>query len=91
MRLRVWIKRAGRGALWRLAAQTGISYPTLHRLVHDLQRARYATAKAISEATSGEVSIAELCELPDGRRAAAAVSGGKRKRKRASERPAAAA
>lgn len=69
MRLREWVIDCGKGELARLARVTGLSYPTVHGLATDRHRARYSTAKLISEATRGRVTIAELCELPPKRRA----------------------
>jgi DNA-binding transcriptional regulator YdaS (Cro superfamily) len=46
--------------MWRLARTTGLSYPTVHRIARDKQRPREATARLISRATRGEVSIADL-------------------------------
>lgn len=54
----------GRGELTRLMHATRIAYATLHRLANDEHVARFATAKKISAATGGAVSIGELCELP---------------------------
>lgn len=84
MRLRAWVKDAGKGAIARLARQTGISYQTIHALAAAgcTQRARYDNAKRISEATDGAVSIAELCELPRVRAAEADARAAKRKRRR---------
>lgn len=64
MRLREWVRSRGRGELTRLMLLTGIAYATLHKLANDQNAARYKTAKKISKATGGSVSIAELCELP---------------------------
>lgn len=64
MRLREWVERRGRGELTRLQLQTRVAYATLHKLASDANVATYATAKKISAATGGAVSIAELCELP---------------------------
>lgn len=74
MRLSEWVTTRGKGELARLTRVTGLSYPTVHGLANGRHRARYATAKLISAATGGAVSIVELCELPPKRRA--------RKRKR---------
>lgn len=64
MRLAAWVKRKGKGAISQLAAASGVTYPTVHALAHDKQAAEYETAKKISAATDGAVSIPELCELP---------------------------
>lgn len=64
MRLREWVTAGGKGAISRLVAVTGLTYPTIHALARDKRRARYETAAIICAATGGVVSIAELCELP---------------------------
>jgi hypothetical protein len=64
MRLRTWVKRAGKGEIARIAHVTGASYRTVHELARDKRKASYATAKLVSAATGGAVSITELCELP---------------------------
>lgn len=85
MRLRTWVKRAGKGAISQLAKATGLSYPTVHELAHDKRTAKPRTAKLISIATGGAVSLDELFELPRVTKRKPI----KRKRKRSSE-PAAA-
>lgn len=64
MRLPDWIEQQGRGALSRLSEESGVCYPTVHSIFSGKQTPTYATAKRISDATFGEVSIAELCEPP---------------------------
>lgn len=64
MRLREWVEKRGHGELTRLQHETEVAYATLHKLAHDKHEAAYKTAKKISAATGGAVSIAELCELP---------------------------
>lgn len=64
MRLKQWVAQQGRGELTRLQHETKIAYSTLSLLASDHHVARYPTAVAISKATGGAVSIAELCELP---------------------------
>jgi|SRR5262247_119976 len=68
MRLDKWIeadlKANGRGALMRLKKKTGVAYQTIHEIYAGKRAASYATAKAIEDATDGEVTIAELCAPP---------------------------
>jgi len=64
MRLKQWVELKGRGELTRLHMVTGIAYTTICKLAADANPARYESAKLISAATGGYVSIAELCELP---------------------------
>lgn len=64
MRLRTWVKRQGRGAITRLAEATGLTYQTVWNHVHEkcANGAERPTAKLISAATGGAVSIDELEE-----------------------------
>ncbi len=62
MTLVEWVARQGRGAIAKLSKDTGLSYPTVLELSKGRGRAKYETAKKISEATAGEVSIESLCE-----------------------------
>jgi len=64
MRLADWIEREGRGAISRLVRETGCAASTFHTHINGKPIAEYQTAKRISEATGGEVSIEELCEPP---------------------------
>lgn len=92
MRLKQWVAQQGRGELTRLQHETKIAYSTLSLLASDHHVARYPTAVAISKATGGAVSIAELCELPPPpppqlRSTKAAADRPKPKRKRARRAP----
>lgn len=62
MKLKKWLEREGSGALSRVSRDTGLAYTTVFDVAHGRRSARYATAKLISAATGGEVSIAEICE-----------------------------
>jgi hypothetical protein len=42
--------------------KTGLSYAAVHAFAHGKLVMKYETARLISGATEGEVSIAELCE-----------------------------
>jgi hypothetical protein len=66
MTLAEYVEREGRGALSRLVERSGLSYPTVMKAAHGEPVGLYATAKAISEATGGEVSIESLCEPDEG-------------------------
>lgn len=68
MRLDQWVAAADPGELSRLARETQLAYTTVFAIAHGQQTPKYATAKRISEATGGEVTIAELCEPRSGRR-----------------------
>lgn len=63
MTLAEWCEQQGRGAKARLQRDAGIkSFNTILYLVAGTRRASYETAKRVSDATGGAVSIAELCE-----------------------------
>ena len=62
MRLFDWVQQRGFGELTRLRRATGLGYTAIHEIYRGIRKCRYDTAKAISEATGGVVSIAELCE-----------------------------
>lgn len=64
MRLKEWVRRQGTGAISRLQRETGLAYSTIFRAAHDRKPVRFATAKLLSEATNGAVSVEELCECP---------------------------
>lgn len=62
MRFSEWAKRQPRGVLKRIEREQGVGYNTLSRLMRGETLANYVVAKKISDATDGEVSVAELCE-----------------------------
>jgi hypothetical protein len=62
MHLDDYIARHGHGTKARLSRQTGLDYTTIFKAAQRRPVRRYDTARRISEATDGEVSIAELCE-----------------------------
>lgn len=64
MRLRTWVRRQGAGAIQRLHEQTGISRQAISNLVNGKSVASYPTAKLISAATGGAVSVDELQREP---------------------------
>jgi hypothetical protein len=61
MTLADWVKKQGRGAISRLMRETGLAYTTILAARDQRWTARGDTARKISEATGGAVSIAELC------------------------------
>ena len=65
MTLAEYIEKDGYGSITRIMRDSGCAYMTVWRAVRGLGAVRLATAKAISQATRGEVSIAELCD-PEG-------------------------
>lgn len=66
MLLSEWISKQVplRGAIQRLATESGLNYTTVFNAAHGELLKTYAAAKSISDATKGEVSIEELCEAP---------------------------
>jgi len=68
MRLDEWIAQRPAGELSRLQRATRLAYTTVFAIAHGQQTPRYATAKRISDATGGEVTIADLCEPRVGRK-----------------------
>ena len=64
MHLRDWVRQQvpSRGALTRLQEVTGLAYSTIHAAFRGEPVRLYETARKISEATHGQVSVAELCE-----------------------------
>ncbi|MCC7542380.1 MAG: hypothetical protein IT379_39545 [Deltaproteobacteria bacterium] len=62
MRFPEWVDSQGHGVMTRIQRDTGVGYTTLMRARRGELIGEYATAKRISEATGGAVSIAELCE-----------------------------
>ena len=62
MRLREYIDTKGRGEISRIVRVAGVAGTTVHDALNGNPVARYETAKRISDATGGAVSIAELCE-----------------------------
>lgn len=46
----------------RLVRETGLAQRTIYAIRDGENRPRYATAKKISEATGGAVTIEDLCE-----------------------------
>lgn len=64
MRLWEWIEREGEGAKSRLHLDSRVSYQTIHDIVARRRPMRdREKARAISAATGGEVSVAELMGL----------------------------
>lgn len=61
MLLRDWAKREGYGSLTRIFRNSGVAYSTVYNAYLGKRVGRYATAKAISDATGGEVTVDELC------------------------------
>lgn len=61
MTLKEWVAKQGRGALTRIQESTGLAYSTVLHAVGG-NPIEYATAKKISAATGGEVTVADLLE-----------------------------
>lgn len=61
MQLSQWVKREGRGAITRICRESGVAYSTIYTAYRGQRIGRYATARAISDATGGEVTVDDLC------------------------------
>ena len=59
-----WLAKQKRGAQAKIYREHGISFATMNNAQRRIPIKRYSTAKTLSEATGGAVSIAALCE-PD--------------------------
>lgn len=64
MTLHEWLNADPKRTLQAVAHACQLPYSTCHKIKSG-RPARYHTAKLISEYTSGEVTIAELCEPPN--------------------------
>jgi hypothetical protein len=64
MLLEQWVNEEGPGAIVRLQVKTGLSYTAVQKAVRRTSSPDYETARRISEATKGQVSIAEICGTP---------------------------
>jgi hypothetical protein len=90
MLLEQWVDEEGPGALVRLQVKTGLSYTAVQKAVRRTSSPDYDTARRISEATSGMVSIAEICGPPR-RKPKTKPAAAKPTRKRRESQPSAAA
>ena len=63
MRLKEYVAEHGHGTIREVADESGISYVTVRNAANGMLIKQYDVAKAISEATGEEVTVAELCEL----------------------------
>ncbi len=58
-----WVAAQGRGAMRRVSRDTGLDYTTVWKAARvPGRRLRYPTARLISKATGGVVSVEVLCE-----------------------------
>lgn len=62
MTLNDWVAEQGKGSMSLLQRKTGLAYTTVWKAARGIRTVRYATAKLLSQATDGAVSVAELCE-----------------------------
>jgi hypothetical protein len=62
MRLREYLEAAGHGEISRLVRTAGVAGSTIHDVLNGKPIKKYETAKRISDATGGRVTVAELCE-----------------------------
>jgi hypothetical protein len=75
MLLKEYIEIHGRGTMKTLARDANVSYVTVRNSVAGMLIKRYEVARAISIATGGAVSIAELCESPEEIKVRKALTG----------------
>lgn len=68
MRFAKWYENAPKGTYRRLHFDLGIASATIFKLRQGDVIDSYALASLISEATGGEVSVAELCVKAKGKR-----------------------
>lgn len=61
MDLKTWVMLAGKGAMSRLARESGIAWSTVHAACHGRPVHNYRVARALSDATGGAVTLEELC------------------------------
>jgi hypothetical protein len=61
--LQEYIDAQGRGAKRRLQRRTGLAYSTIHWIAERKWVPRLATARLLSEATGGTVTVGELMGL----------------------------
>ncbi len=66
MTLAEYFRKKGRGAKSRLARETGLAYSTIHWIERGRSEPKRKTAKLISAATGGEVTVAEILGLAEG-------------------------
>jgi hypothetical protein len=74
MRFREWVDTQPKGTMTRIQRETGLGYTTIMRARRGEPIAHYETAKRISDATGGEVTVEELCE-PEVLQAATGTEG----------------
>lgn len=67
MRLADWLAADPARTIQKLSRDAVVAYPTAHKAAHG-EPVQYATAKKLSAATAGAVSIDELCEPSPARR-----------------------
>lgn len=64
MRLDQWVKLQRPGAIVRLQLATGLSYTAVAKAIKHQTKPDYDTARRLSEATGGEVSINDIYMRP---------------------------
>lgn len=68
MNFAAWYKKQPKGTYKRLHFDLGVASATVYKLRKGGTIDSYALASLISEATGGEVSVAELCVKAKGKR-----------------------
>jgi DNA-binding phage protein len=62
MRFKEWLSTQPHGTMMRICRDTGLGLRTIYAVRDGVNTPRFATAKRISEATGGAVTIEDLCE-----------------------------
>ena len=62
MDLKAWCEKEGKGARNRLFRLSGVTLPVIADILENGRVRTTRIARALSEATGGEVSVAELCD-----------------------------
>lgn len=62
MQLRDWLEQQPAGVITRLHHDTKLACSTIHKIKRGTMVPSYRVAKILSDATGGEVTIADLCE-----------------------------
>lgn len=57
-----WIARQPRGTQARIYREFGVSFATMYNAAQRKPLRRYSTAKKLSDATDGKVTVKALCE-----------------------------
>ena len=65
MKLKEWVERTGRGAITLLHRRSGVATTTIDDILLHGRIPRVSTARKLSEATDGVVTVPEILGLDD--------------------------